>query len=291
MNYIITGGTGFIGTHLTNLIKERYPNAQVYNLDIVKPGTPNPVVKDYKPALKEGQKLQSTFIEYDIRKPIENLPFTPSEDDVIFNFAAVHRTPGHEDHEYFETNIRGAENVVDFAEKWGIKKIVFTSSIAPYGAAEELKKETTLPTPNTAYGISKLVAEKIHMIWQNGGNVPQISQIDTDGADIKSAKGVEIYNCCFEPAYTIQHIVEAMKKVTGLTQFVPDIPNWVIMPMARMAMLLGSPMGICPARVKKLQISTNICGEKLKNSGYQFKWSFEEALEDWFEDNDRKGLL
>ena len=96
------------------------------------------------------------------------MPFTPTEDDVIFNFAAVHRTLGHEDHEYFETNIRGAENVVAFAEKWNIKKIVFTSSIAPYGAAEELKKETTLPTPNTAYGISKLVAEKIHEKWQNG---------------------------------------------------------------------------------------------------------------------------
>ena len=115
--------------------------------------------------MRDGQKLQSTFIEYDIRKPIENLPFTPTEDDVIFNFAAVHRTPGHEDHEYFETNICGAKNVVAFAEKWNIKKIVFTSSIAPYGAAEELKKETTLPTPNTAYGISKLVAEKIHEKW------------------------------------------------------------------------------------------------------------------------------
>ena len=102
--------------------------------------------------------------------------------------------------------------------------------------------------------------------------------------------GVELYICCFEPAYTIKHIVEAMKKVTGFTQFVPDIPNWVIIPMARIAQLLGSPMGICPARVKKLQISTNICGEKLKNCGYQFKWSFEEALADWFEDNDRKGL-
>ena len=303
--------------------------------------------------LKEGQKLQSTFIGYGIRKPIENLPFTPTEDDVIFNFAAVHRTPGHEDHEYFETNIRGAENVVAFAEKWNIKKIVFTSSIAPYGAAEELKKETTLPTPNTAYGISKLVAEKIHEKWQNGdathrqltivrpgvvfgkgenGNFTRLywtirghkfaypgrkdtikaciyvkelvrfmlwkveegvntnNSNNTNGADVKSAKGVEIYNCCFEPAYTIQHIVEAMKKVTGLTQFVPDIPNWVIMPMARAAMLLGLPMGICPARVKKLQISTNICGEKLKNCGYQFKWSFEEALADWYEDNDRKGL-
>lgn len=297
--------------------------------------------------------MQSTFIGYGIRKPIENLPFTPTEDDVIFNFAAVHRTPGHEDHEYFETNIRGAENVVAFAEKWNIKKIVFTSSIAPYGAAEELKKETTLPTPNTAYGISKLVAEKIHEKWQNGdathrqltivrpgvvfgkgenGNFTRLywtirghkfaypgrmdtikaciyvkelvrfmlwkveegvntnNSNNTDRANVKFAKGVEIYNCCFEPAYTIQHIVEAMKKVTGLTQFVPDIPNWVIMPMARAAMLLGSPMGICPARVKKLQISTNICGEKLKNCGYQFKWSFEEALADWYEDNDRKGL-
>ena len=57
MNYIITGGTGFIGTHLTNLIKECYPNANIYNLDIVKPGTPNPVVKDYKPAVLSGKDM------------------------------------------------------------------------------------------------------------------------------------------------------------------------------------------------------------------------------------------
>ncbi len=392
MNYIITGGTGFIGTHLTNLIKELEPQARVYNLDIVKPGTPNPVVKDYKPALREGQTLQSTFVECDIRKPIVDLPFTPTPDDIIFNFAAVHRTPGHEDIEYFETNIRGAENVCAFAEKWGIKKIVFTSSIAPYGAAEQLKRETTLPTPNTAYGISKLVAEKIHEKWQNGsentdassflntensedteastssrqllivrpgvvfgkgenGNFTRLywairghkfaypgrkdtikaciyvkelvrfmlwwvsntdgssslntertehteSASTTDGSSLNTNftnntnfSGTEIFNCCFEPAYTIQHIVEAMKRVTGLTQWVPDVPNWVIMPMARAAMLLGSPMGICPARVKKLQISTNICGEKLKGCGYQFRWTFEEALADWLRDNEGRGLL
>ena len=337
MNYIITGGTGFIGTHLTNLIRERFPNANIYNLDIVKPGTPNPVVKDYKPALKDGETLKSTFVECDIRKPIENLPFTPTEEDVIFNFAAVHRTPGHEDKEYFETNIRGAENVVAFAEKYGIKKIVFTSSIAPYGAAEELKKETTLPTPNTAYGISKLVAEKIHEKWQNGdsekrqltivrpgvvfgkgenGNFTRMywaikrhkfaypGRKDTIKACIYVKElvrfmlyrlenheyGVELYNCCYEPAYTIQHIVEAMKKVTGLTEFVPDIPNWIIMPLAAVIGALGAPMGICPARVRKLQISTNICGEKLKLSGYKFKWTFEEALKDWFEDNDKRWL-
>ena len=169
MNYIITGGTGFIGTHLTNLILAEHPDAKVWNLDIVKPGTPNPVVKDYKPAVREGEKLGSTWVECDVRKPIENLPFTPTPDDVIFNFAAVHRTPGHEDIEYFETNILGAENVCSFAEKYGVRQMVFTSSIAPYGASEHLKTESTLPTPNTPYGISKLVAEKIHIAWQKGG--------------------------------------------------------------------------------------------------------------------------
>ena len=44
MNYFITGGTGFIGTHLTNLLQELHPECNVYNLDIVEPGTPLPSV-------------------------------------------------------------------------------------------------------------------------------------------------------------------------------------------------------------------------------------------------------
>lgn len=336
MNYIITGGTGFIGTHLTNLLNEVHPEAKVWNLDIVIPGTPNPVVKNYKPAVREGESLGSTFVECDVRKPIGDLPFTPTHEDVIFNFAAVHRTPGHEDKEYFETNIQGAENVCAFAEKYDIKNIVFTSSIAPYGAAEELKEETTLPTPNTAYGISKLVAEKIHLAWQKGGGNRKLTIVrpgvvfgrgengnfsrlywsirkhtfaypgrkDTIKACVyvkelvrfilwnveKRETPFDVYNCTFEPAYTIEQIVTTMKKVTGLTQSVPYIPNWMIMPAAACAKLLGSPMGICPARVKKLQISTNICGKKLASCGYQFKWTFEEAIEDWFEDNKRQCL-
>ena len=336
MNYIITGGTGFIGTHLTNLLNEVHPEVKIWNLDIVTPGTPNPVVKNYKPAVRDGEKLGSTFVECDVRKPIVDLPFTPTSEDVIFNFAAVHRTPGHPDKEYFETNIRGAENVCAFAEKYGIKQIVFTSSIAPYGAAEELKTEDTLPTPNTAYGISKLVAEKIHMAWQKGGESRKLTIVrpgvvfgrgengnfsrlywgirkhtfaypgrkDTIKAcvyvkelvrfilwNVEERKtAFDIYNCTFEPAYTIEQIVTAMKKVTGLTQMVPYIPNSIIMPMAASAKLMGSPMGICPARVKKLQISTNICGKKMKKSGYQFKWTFEEALADWFADNNKQCL-
>jgi nucleoside-diphosphate-sugar epimerase len=100
----------------------------------------------------------------------------------------------------------------------------------------------------------------------------------------------EVYNCTFEPAYTIETIVNTMKRVTGLTQFVPYVPNAIIMPAAVVAKCLGSPMGICPARVKKLQVSTNICGKKMAASGYQFKWTFEGAISDWFKDNNCKFL-
>ena len=321
MNYFITGGSGFIGTHLTNLLKERFPHCHIYNLDIV----------------ENSQEGKVTYIYCDVRKPIHLEEVTVTEDDVIFNFAAVHRTPGHSDHEYFETNILGAENVTAFAEKYGIRRIVFTSSIAPYGAAENLKEERTVPTPNTPYGISKLVAEKIHTIWQaknsserqltivrpgvvfgkgENGNFTRLywglrgrkfmypGRKDTVKACIyvkelvcfmlyrleHHEQGVELYNCTFEPAYTIEQIVATMNKVTGLNRTAPLIPAWILMPAAAVIGCLGAPMGICPARVRKLMVSTNICGKKLADSGYHFHYTFEEAIADWFKDNDNQYL-
>lgn len=321
MNYFITGGSGFIGTHLTNLLKERFPHCHIYNLDIV----------------ENSQEGKVTYIYCDVRKPIHLEEVTVTEDDVIFNFAAVHRTPGHSDHEYFETNILGAENVTAFAEKYGIRRIVFTSSIAPYGAAENLKEEITVPTPNTPYGISKLVAEKIHTIWQaknsserqltivrpgvvfgkgENGNFTRLywglrgrkfmypGRKDTVKACIyvkelvcfmlyrleHHEQGVELYNCTFESAYTIEQIVATMNKVTGLNRTAPLIPAWILMPAAAVIGCLGAPMGICPARVRKLMVSTNICGKKLADSGYHFHYTFEEAIADWFKDNDNQYL-
>jgi nucleoside-diphosphate-sugar epimerase len=44
--------------------------------------------------------------------------------------------------------------------------MVFTSSISPYGPSNERRTEASLPVPETAYGSSKLAAEKIHLGWQ-----------------------------------------------------------------------------------------------------------------------------
>lgn len=339
MNYIIFGGSGFIGTHLIKLLKAEYlkPEDHIYDLDIVMPGEEGVV-----PGVVE--KIDGVeYVRLDVREPIA-FDFTPTPNDIIFNLAAVHRTPGHPDYAYFETNIKGAENVTAFAEKYGIKKILFTSSIAPYGAAEELKKETTLPTPNTPYGISKLVAEKIHMIWQakdegdNSGNHRELTIVrpgivygkgehgnmtrlykgqkghyfvytgrkDTIKACIyvkelcrffayrmieNDFPGVDLYNCTFEPAYNIQQICETMQKATGLKRHIPLIPGGLLMTVATIVgPLVGKKLGIHPARVKKLMISTNICGKKLAGSGYKFHYTLEESFRDWFEDCNRTGL-
>lgn len=333
MNYIIFGGSGFIGTHLIKLLKAEViqPGDEIYDLDIVMPGEEGVV-----PGIVE--KIENVhYIRMDVRKPID-FDFSPTENDIIFNFAAVHRTPGHPDNEYFETNILGAEEVTAFAEKHSIKKILFTSSIAPYGAAEQLKKETTLPTPNTPYGISKLVAEKIHMIWQakdskreltivrpgivygkgEHGNMTRLykgqknhyffyaGRRDTIKASIyvkelvrfmkyrmidNSFSGTEIYNCTYEPAYNIQQICETMQRATGMKRHVPLIPSWLLIPAAYiLGPIGGKKVGIHPARVKKLMISTNISGEKLKKSGYQFHYSFEDTFRDWYDDCSQEGL-
>ncbi len=150
MNYLIFGGEGFIGSHLVEYLNKNIgvPYSAIYSLDIV----------------EKQKERKCQYIHCDIRVEI-NLPIADLTNSVIFNLAAIHTTPGHPDHEYFEANIYGAENITKFAEKHGITKIAFTSSIAPYGASEEEKKESTLPMPNTPYGISKFVAEKIHQIW------------------------------------------------------------------------------------------------------------------------------
>ena len=333
MNYIIFGGSGFIGTHLIHLLKNECvkPGDRIYDFDIVMPGEEGVV-----PGIVEKNDGVE-YIRLDVRKPVE-FDFIPTADDVIFNLAAVHRTPGHPDHEYFETNIRGAENVTAFAEKHNINKLHFTSSIAPYGAAEELKEETTLPTPNTPYGISKLVAEKIHQMWQvkdekreltivrpgivygkgEHGNMTRLykgmkghyfmytGRKDTIKASIyvkelvlffkyrmmdNSFPGTDIFNCTFEPAYNIEQICETMKKATGLKYKIPLIPGGLLMTAATiLGPIGGKKVGIHPARVKKLMVSTNICGKKLAACGYTFHYSFEDTFKDWLNDCNGQGL-
>jgi nucleoside-diphosphate-sugar epimerase len=106
------------------------------------------------------------FVKCDVRQPLQ---FDNLKPEWLFNFAAVHREPGHIREEYFDTNIAGAKNACDFAEQAGCKNIFFTSSIAVYGTFNKPTSESARPYPESAYGISKLCAELVHEGWRRGG--------------------------------------------------------------------------------------------------------------------------
>jgi nucleoside-diphosphate-sugar epimerase len=143
---VVFGGSGFIGRHLTlELLANGY---EVHVADLQPP-----VIPDVR------------FHICDVRKPIEiEIEKAPT---VVFNLAAIHRTPGHHFDEYYETNIGGASNVLDWCNQKQIKKIVFTSSIAVYGPGEALKDESSALQPIHAYGKSKALAEKLFRAWQS----------------------------------------------------------------------------------------------------------------------------
>lgn len=157
----IFGGTGFIGSHFCrHLLQEKLAD-KIYLADNKPLSAEQSGNGTLKEALSDGRVK---FIQVDVRKEIPD--FAEGDVELIANFAAVHREPGHQPHEYFETNIYGAENVCAWANKVGCKNLIFTSSISPYGPSEEERNELSLPVPATPYGASKLVAEKIHLGWK-----------------------------------------------------------------------------------------------------------------------------
>jgi len=146
---LVTGASGFIGTRLVRRLNAR--GDQVVAVDILPPRETLPGVQ---------------YVTHDVRTPLPADLATGCS--VIFNLAAVHRTPGHPENEYFETNIAGALNVTAAAEAAGVETIVFTSSISVYGPSEALMDEASPPQPVSSYGKSKLLAEQIHKRWQAG---------------------------------------------------------------------------------------------------------------------------
>lgn len=158
---VIFGGSGYIGRNILSQFLQKNLFDKYYVCDI-------------KPLDLDVPKSIS-FLEIDVRNPIE---FNPGIIDIesswIFNLAAIHREPGHEYREYFDTNIPGANHVNEFAEKTGIKNILFTSSIAPYGKSMECRTENSPLYPETAYGISKALAENIHKNWLAAENTRRL---------------------------------------------------------------------------------------------------------------------
>ena len=151
---VVLGGSGYVGYRWACRLAARQQFDAIVLADLRPPALPLP--------------NRTEFRICDVRQSLLQ-PLGDIKPQWLFNFAAVHREPGHERQEYFDTNLPGARNVCAYAEAVGCHHILFTSSIAVYGPTSGPTSETAPTHPVSPYGISKLAAELIHEGWRRAG--------------------------------------------------------------------------------------------------------------------------
>jgi len=165
MRVLITGGAGFIGSHLVDrLLAAQQHGEPAYELvifDNLRRGRR----AHLEPHLSAGRVR---LIEGDIRDEAALSASLPGV-EVVFHLAAQANVIGSEaDKDYaFTTNVVGTYTLLKMAERAGVRRVIFSSSREVYGDSEELPvREAASLAPKNAYGASKVAGEMYFRIAQ-----------------------------------------------------------------------------------------------------------------------------
>ena len=146
MRILVTGGAGFIGSHLVDRLTSDGHTVAV--LDSLSTGK------------KEYVNHRAEFIELDVTEEAARKAAVKFKPEIIYHLAAQKSLSYSIDHpvEDAEVNILGTLNVLESARATKAR-VIFTSTAAVYGAAAVPITEDTLVKPETPYGIAKAAAE------------------------------------------------------------------------------------------------------------------------------------
>jgi UDP-glucose 4-epimerase len=154
MNYLVTGGAGFIGSHIAHKLLEQGKSVRVLdNFSTGKRENLEDLVQQFNGRLE--------VIEGDLRDPAR-LEEAVRGVEVIFHEGAFVSVPQslEEPQTCFDVNITGTSRLLDTARAAGVRRTVLASSAAVYGDANAFPLvEETLPRPLTPYAVSKRVKE------------------------------------------------------------------------------------------------------------------------------------
>ncbi len=169
MKALVTGGAGFIGSHIQDrLIEQGHEVAILDNLRSGKQENLNPQAKFFKADITDKATVEKVFQEF---KP-----------EIVFHLAAQNEVPFSMKHHFEDEqmNIVGTMNILEAMVKNGTKKIVYSNTGgALYGEVTEDKlpiKEDERPLrPTSFYGVSKLCAEMYIRLYGNLNNLQWVS--------------------------------------------------------------------------------------------------------------------
>lgn len=163
MRVLITGGYGFIGSHVAErYFKEGY---EVFIIDDLSSGKKENITIKHKSYILSVQDLKCEEI------------FKSYKFDVVIHLAAQVSVQESIQNPLkdMEINLVGLVNMLTLSRKFGIKKFLFASSAAVYGANEELPiEEDANCNPISPYGISKWMGESYCQKWNELYNFPSV---------------------------------------------------------------------------------------------------------------------
>ena len=168
MKIIITGGSGFIGSHLADSLIEL--NHEVIVIDNLSIGR----IENISHLLENPNFtfVKADIVDYDsIESIFKNV-------DWVFHLAALADiVPSIENpKEYYLSNVNGTFNVLEACKKYKIKKIIYTASSSCYGIPDNYPtKETAKILPQYPYALTKNIGEQLVMHWCQLYNLSAIS--------------------------------------------------------------------------------------------------------------------
>jgi len=159
MKVLVTGGAGFIGSHVVDtLIQAGHQVAVVDSL------------WEHGGGRMENVNPAATFYKVDVRDPQLVDVFATERPEVVCHLAAQHSVKISVDNPTYDAqvNILGLINLLQCCTQFGTRKVIFTSSGAVYGTVKDLPiNEETPQYPQSPYGITKMASEYYLRFWKD----------------------------------------------------------------------------------------------------------------------------
>ena len=308
MKVLLIGGSGFIGSRLTEVLLDRGHDVTLF---------------DRQKSARYGDRT----VIGDVRDEAA-LTAAAAGFQVLVDLAAEHRDDVRPFSLYEEVNVGGARTAVAAATAAGIDRIVFTSSVAVYGLGKVEPTEDSPVEPFNEYGRTKFAAEGVFRAWAgageqrtltivrpsvvfgegNRGNVYTLArQIAAKrflfvgpGANRKSMSyvgniaafladaveqpaGVRVLNYADKPDLSTKDLVEEIKQALGRTGRAGlSIPLWAGLAAGHVFDLLSRVTGrtfpVSTVRIRKFCAETTVGTAALEATGFQRPFTSAEAL-------------
>ena len=174
MKYIITGGAGFIGSHLVELILSKLnSNDMLYLIDNLSTGHRRNISKYI-------QDSRVYFIESSLGNALDNHQNELANPDYIYHLAGIADiVPSIENpKEYFKANVEETISLLEFirAQERPIKKLVYAASSSCYGIPVDVPTpENAAIDPKYPYALTKRMGEELVLHWASLYDIPAIS--------------------------------------------------------------------------------------------------------------------